>query len=151
MKLTIAAVGVLRNRELSSLYEHYISRVPWSVMLHEIKSIQNCSVSERHNFEEKIITKKLIRCSIFIVLDETGKQLSSGVFANKLKKWQEEKINLGFAIGGADGTSKALRGKATHVLSFGAMTWPHLLVRVMLAEQLYRASTIITRHPYHRA
>jgi 23S rRNA (pseudouridine1915-N3)-methyltransferase len=87
-----------------------------------------------------------------ILLDETGKSIGSEVFAARLGDLRDAGTRHAlFAIGGADGHDPDLRKGAALVLSFGAMTWPHQIVRVMLAEQLYRAATILSGHPYHRA
>ncbi|MGN6584928.1 MAG: 23S rRNA (pseudouridine(1915)-N(3))-methyltransferase RlmH [Rhizobiaceae bacterium] len=90
--------------------------------------------------------------SVLVLLDERGKSLSSEDFAARIARYRDDgRKSLLFSIGGPDGHDAALRGKADLVLSFGAATWPHQLVRVMLAEQLYRVSTILAGHPYHRA
>jgi 23S rRNA (pseudouridine1915-N3)-methyltransferase len=86
-----------------------------------------------------------------VALDPRGKALSSEELANQLRQWRERGTDdLAFLIGGAEGLSAAARQRANFILSFGAMTWPHLLVRAMLVEQLYRAQAILTGHPYHR-
>ncbi len=90
--------------------------------------------------------------SALILLDETGKSIGSEAFATRIGELRDRGArSLLFAIGGADGHDPDLRKTAALVLSFGAMTWPHQIVRVMLAEQLYRAATILSGHPYHRA
>ncbi|MEJ8569892.1 23S rRNA (pseudouridine(1915)-N(3))-methyltransferase RlmH [Microbaculum marinum] len=87
-----------------------------------------------------------------IVLDERGRNISSETFAQTLASWRDEGVPAtSVLIGGPDGHGRAARTKADLILSFGAMTWPHQLVRAMAAEQLYRAVTILTGHPYHRA
>ncbi len=87
-----------------------------------------------------------------VVLDERGKSLASPEFAQHLADWRDEgQRDVAFLIGGADGTDPRLRAEAEFTLSFGRMVWPHLLVRVMLAEQLYRAVTILSGGPYHRS
>jgi 23S rRNA (pseudouridine1915-N3)-methyltransferase len=87
-----------------------------------------------------------------VILDERGRTMASGVFAETLASWRDEGApGATFLIGGPDGHGKAARDGADLTLCFGAMTWPHQLVRAMLAEQLYRAVTILTGHPYHRA
>jgi 23S rRNA (pseudouridine1915-N3)-methyltransferase len=89
---------------------------------------------------------------ILIALDERGRAFDSAGFADRLRLWQEDSVPaLVFAIGGADGLAPPVRAAADLVLSFGTMTWPHLMVRAMLAEQLYRANAILSGHPYHRA
>ena len=85
------------------------------------------------------------------VMDERGRVETSPDFANRLGGWRDQgRGDLCFVIGGADGIDKALRREADHALSFGKMVWPHMLVRVMLAEQLYRAASILSGGPYHR-
>ena len=85
-------------------------------------------------------------------LDEHGKALDSAAFAGQLGRWREESIaNVVFLIGGADGLSPELRRMGKMTLAFGAATWPHQIVRILLLEQLYRAATILAGHPYHRA
>jgi 23S rRNA (pseudouridine1915-N3)-methyltransferase len=87
-----------------------------------------------------------------VLLDERGKVLSSEDFAAQLGRWRDEGVReCRFVIGAADGHSEAERAEADLLLSFGRMTWPHLLARAMLAEQLYRASSILVGHPYHRS
>lgn len=89
--------------------------------------------------------------SVTVVLDERGKALPSTEFARKIEAWRDGgKREARFLIGAADGHEEELRGKADLLLSFGPATWPHLLVRPMLAEQLFRAHSILTNHPYHR-
>ena len=84
-------------------------------------------------------------------LDESGEPLSSRAFADRLARWRDDGRDLAFLIGGADGHGEAVLARADLVLSLGAMTWPHLLVRALLAEQLYRAHAILSHHPYHRS
>ncbi len=89
--------------------------------------------------------------AILIALDETGTALSSRAFALRIGRWRDNGIaDLAFIIGGAEGLDRALIKRASLVLSLGPMTWPHLMVRAMLAEQLYRAEAILRGHPYHR-
>ena len=86
-----------------------------------------------------------------VALDGRGKTLTSEEFATRLARWRDDGIaDLVFVIGGADGLDRRLIERAAFVLSLGAMTWPHLLVRVLLAEQIYRAQSILLGHPYHR-
>ena len=86
-----------------------------------------------------------------VVLDERGRQLASGEFARVLERWRDDGVREArFLIGAADGHDDAQRGAADLLLGFGPMTWPHMLARVMLAEQLWRATSIVSGHPYHR-
>lgn len=150
MKISIAAIGILKEKSLERLFTKYISSLPWKVSLHEKKPFINKNKSIRISQEEIFLFEKLKNCEALIVLDEDGEQFTSKEFSEKICNWEKDIENIGFAIGGPDGVSKALKEKATVLLSFGDMTWPHLLARIMLAEQLYRSSAIITNHPYHR-
>ncbi len=95
----------------------------------------------------RVVPKGALLC----VLDERGKVLTSPDFANLLRRWRDEgRGDVAFVIGGADGISAELRARADYKLSFGKMVWPHMLVRVMLGEQLYRAASILAGSPYHR-
>lgn len=98
-----------------------------------------------------LLTKALPDGAALCVLDERGKTLSSPEFAQAIAGWRDAgRQDAAFVIGGADGVDPALRQRADLVISFGRMVWPHMLVRVMLAEQLYRAATILSGSPYHR-
>ncbi len=104
------------------------------------------------DIEAAALLARLKRGSRRVVLDERGKTMPSEKFAEILGNWRDQGTpGTGFLIGGPDGHGAAARDGADLLLSFGAMTWPHQLVRAMLAEQLYRAVTILTGHPYHRA
>jgi 23S rRNA (pseudouridine1915-N3)-methyltransferase len=102
--------------------------------------------------EESIALANIIpEKAAIVLLDERGKNLDSATLAAQLSTWRSnDRPAIVFVIGGADGLAASLRDKAELRLSFGAATWPHQLVRVMLLEQLYRATTILTGHPYHR-
>ena len=90
--------------------------------------------------------------AVTVILDDRGESLSSAALADRLQDWRAAGRPAAiFIVGGADGVAASLREKADLALSFGALTWPHQLVRVMLLEQLYRAATILSGHPYHRA
>jgi len=88
--------------------------------------------------------------SVVISLDEGGKNYSSLVFASKMQKWIEESRPISFLIGGAEGLHQTAIRRSDLVLSLGSLTWPHMLVRILLAEQIYRAQSILQGHPYHR-
>ncbi len=86
-----------------------------------------------------------------VALDERGKEITSRTFAKKISDWQDDGIgDLTFVIGGAEGLDDVVKQRATETISFGRLTWPHMLVRGMLVEQIYRAQQIIAGHPYHR-
>ena len=101
--------------------------------------------------EATLLRQTIPAAAVRVVLDERGKNLSSPNFAAQLATWRDDgKRDVVFMIGGADGLDATLRSEADIALSFGQMVWPHLLVRVMLAEQLYRATSILAGSPYHR-
>lgn len=102
--------------------------------------------------EAQLLTRSIPANALVVTMDERGSVQSSPEFANTLAGWRDAgHQDLAFVIGGADGIDPALRATARYSISFGRMVWPHMLVRVMLAEQLYRASTILSGGPYHRA
>ena len=102
--------------------------------------------------EAELLARAVPAGAVLVTLDERGKVLSSPDFASQLARWRDGgRQDVAFVIGGADGIDPGLRSRAEASVSFGAMVWPHMLVRVMLAEQLYRAATILSGGPYHRA
>ena len=110
------------------------------------------SAAERRREEAQKVQAHILPGSALVLLDERGKNLSSEQFAERIASFRDGgQRHLAFAVGGPDGHDPALRDTAALLLSFGALTWPHQLVRIMLAEQLYRAGTILSGHPYHRA
>lgn len=101
--------------------------------------------------EAALLERAVPKGAVICVLDERGKVESSPEFAGRLGGWRDNgRSDLALVIGGADGIDPAFRRQATHALSFGKMVWPHMLVRVMVAEQLYRATSILSGGPYHR-
>jgi 23S rRNA (pseudouridine1915-N3)-methyltransferase len=118
----------------------------------EIAESRAQTAGERRRDEAQRLQAQLGSGISLILLDERGKNLSSEEFAGKIGSMRDDgRRGLVISIGGADGHEASLREQAALALSFGAMTWPHQLVRIMLAEQLYRAATILSGHPYHRA
>ncbi len=151
MRLWIAAVGRGGRAVSSGVYEDYARRLNWPLELREVDLRQTLSPEKRKIRESEKLLAAVPEGAVLVALDEKGKALSSREFALKLGGWRDDGVaDLAFLIGGADGLDPSIRKKAALVLSLGAMTWPHLLVRGMLAEQLYRAQSILTGHPYHR-
>ncbi len=151
MRLTIAAVGRLRAGPIKALYDEYARRLPWPVSVHEVAEAKAAHARERREREARALLKLVPERTLAVALDESGEPLSSRAFADRLARWRDDGRDLAFLIGGADGHGEAVLARADLVLSLGAMTWPHLLVRALLAEQLYRAHAILSHHPYHRS
>jgi 23S rRNA (pseudouridine1915-N3)-methyltransferase len=152
MRITIAAVGRLRDATLRAPYDDYAGRLAWPVALKEVEEKRKLSGPERMASESRLLAEALPDKAVVVALDPRGKTLTSEEFAAQLGRFQDDGVaDLGFVIGGADGLAPEWRRNARLVLSLGAMTWPHMLVRVMLAEQLFRAQSILNGHPYHRA
>lgn len=152
MRITIAAVGRLRDAVLRAPYDDYAGRLTWPVALKEVEEKRKLSGPERMASESRLLAEALPPKAVVVALDPRGKTLSSEDFAAQLGRFQDDGVaDLGFVIGGADGLAPEWRQRARLVLSLGAMTWPHMLVRIMLAEQLFRAQSILAGHPYHRA
>ena len=149
MKIELLAVGKCRDRPIQDLLAEYGKRLQWPFSLKEIDGGKRARAAE----QEKLLTDALPKePHILIALDERGKSLSSEDFAAHIEKWRDTGPGtLVFCIGGADGFSDAFRKKTDFLLSFGKQTWPHMLVRVMMVEQLYRAQQILAGHPYHRS
>ncbi len=138
MLIHIIAHGKIGRSAEADLVDRYMKRIVWPTKLTELPD-RGGKLPE------------LPSNSITIVLDERGQALTSADFADKLEAWRDGgKREARFLIGAADGHGEALRGEADLLLSFGTATWPHLLVRAMLAEQLFRATSILANHPYHR-
>ena len=138
MLLHIVARGKIGRSPEADLVERYVKRIAWPTRVTELPD-RGGKVPE------------LPSNSVSIVLDERGAALSSAQLAKKLEAWRDGgKREARFVIGAADGHDEELRSGADLLLSFGAATWPHLLVRAMLAEQLFRATSILANHPYHR-
>lgn len=151
MRVTIAAIGKLKASPERELVARYERQLPWPLHLIEYEAKKSLPDARRKEAEATLLLEATTGCHRRIALDERGKALTSEAFAAQLAAWQQEGCShLGCMIGGADGLSASVREGADLVLSFGALTWPHLLARAMLCEQLYRARTILSGHPYHR-
>lgn len=145
---SLYAIGSFKKGPEKDLFETYQKRLKSSFTLIEgtLKESPNSKELEAQWFLSKIPVK-----SYLIVLDERGKDLSSEEFAKTLEKLSLEGIShVSFLIGGAHGLSTKIQQKANLMIRFGKMTWPHLMVRAMLLEQLYRAQQILLNHPYHK-
>ena len=151
MRVTIAAVGRERPGPTRELFEEYRRRCPWPIRLLEIAPRTSGPPERRRAEEAERLKAALPRDAVLVALDESGRSLTSRAFAARIAAWQRQgRSELVFLIGGPDGFDPALLDRADLVLALGRMTWPHRFVRVLLAEQLYRAATIQAGHPYHR-
>ena len=160
MHLVVIAIGRLKQGPERELAERYRERFDdigrklgfRGLDIHEISESRARDAATRMTEEAAAISAVIPQKSVLVALDEHGDNIDSASFARHLGRWRDEQVpNTIFAIGGADGLSPDLRRKAKLRMAFGAATWPHQMVRVMLLEQLYRAATILAGHPYHRA
>ena len=151
MTVTVAAVGRLRAGPIRDLCQDYGKRLPWPVTWREVEEKRRLPPDALKAREGELLLAALPQGSPLIALDEHGKTLSSIKFSAKLTDLRETGGGaVAFAIGGADGLHAGVLDRAALTLSLGAMTWPHMLVRALLMEQLWRAHSISTGHPYHR-
>ncbi|MFN3933994.1 23S rRNA (pseudouridine(1915)-N(3))-methyltransferase RlmH [Parvibaculum sp.] len=159
MRVHICAAGRLKPGPEKLLIDDYLSRLDATGRAIGIAAGPVSEIEERRKLDapqlmarEAELLLAAAKGATIVALDERGKNETSEVFARRLGEWRDNAVpDLAFVIGGANGLAPAVREKASHIMSFGAMTWPHMLVRVLLAEQLYRAVTILAGHPYHRS
>ena len=155
MRMTLIAVGRAKPGPVRDIYDHYAERLGHGplggLFLKEVEERRPLSPEELKRREAELLLAARPKGARLIALDERGKALASSDFAALLGRWRDEGVaELAFAIGGAGGLDASLRKAADLTLALGPMTWPHLLTRALLAEQLYRAQSILTGHPYHR-
>jgi 23S rRNA (pseudouridine1915-N3)-methyltransferase len=160
MRLIVAAIGRLKagpERELAERYRDRVAKAGRAVGLRDIEIIEiresRAPEVAKRVLEESIALANIIpERAVVVALDQTGEALDSGSITGVLRGWRDAgRPAAVFCIGGADGLGLELAARADLTLAFGAATWPHQLVRIMLLEQLYRAVTILAGHPYHRA
>lgn len=155
MRVHLCAVGRLRAGPERALVDDYLERFGKTgralglgpAMLHEVEDKRGGGMAA----EADLLARAVPAGAVLCVLDERGRGLSSPEFAGQLAQLRDTgRQDVAFVIGGADGIDPVLRARADLAISFGAMVWPHMLARVMLAEQIYRAATILAGSPYHR-
>ena len=155
MKVRLAVVGRLRSGPETDLVSDYLDRFEKTGRNLGLGPVSVSEVEARKGgmaAEADLLTKAIGQANPICVLDERGQVLTSPAFADQLANWRDQgRSEVAFVIGGADGVDPSLRARADMTLSFGKMVWPHMLARVMLAEQLYRAASILAGTPYHRA
>lgn len=142
MKIIIRTIGKESSKEVKKLIAEYLKRFNWKINIEEIQT--------EHTKEGEALLKNIPQNSFVIALDETGELISSRQFAQKLEKTSQHYKYIYFLIGGAHGHTDLVRHKVDLLLSLGKFTYPHMLVRLILVEQLYRAHTILNNHPYHK-
>lgn len=152
MRLSILAVGQIRGSAEAALYDAYAKRIEPAGRQIGLSGPELIEIKEHVDANGKLAEALAARADAFVIaLDETGQHWSSRQLAEKIALWRDDgQRELVFLLGPADGLTDAVRSRANMVLSLGKMTWPHLLARAMLAEQLWRTVSILTGHPYHR-
>lgn len=146
MKYRLLALGALKASPEKQLFDHYLGRLTLDF------SVQELIAKKHHTKEEEgaLILSHLSSSDYVITLDEKGKDLSTRSLFELLENQSNQTKVCTFIIGGADGLSEAVKKRCQMLISFGKMTWPHMLVRALLVEQLYRCQQIKNNHPYHR-
>ena len=138
MRLHIIARGKIGRSPEADLVDRYLKRISWPTKITELPDRGGAMPAAERN-------------SRTIIFDEKGEQLSSTQIAELLGRWRDDGVSEArFCLGAADGFDDADRATADKLIAFGKATWPHMLARAMLAEQLYRATSILANHPYHR-
>lgn len=159
MKIHVQAVGRMKAGPEKELADRYFERFAKAgaalgfdfAGVGEIAESRASTARERRADEAARLAAQRPAGSALVLLDERGRNIASRDFAGRLAAFRDAGCkNLAIVVGGPDGVAEEMRAEADLVLSFGALTWPHQMVRIMLAEQLYRAATIISGHPYHR-
>jgi len=159
LRLLVLAVGRGRRGPEADLAAHYLERARKTgqgvslrpIELTELPESSRASADERRREEADALLAAVPAGAVVVALDERGPALSSEAFAQDLARWRDGGAQtLALLIGGPDGHGESARAAAATLISFGRMTWPHLLVRALLFEQIYRAATILSGHPYHR-
>jgi 23S rRNA (pseudouridine1915-N3)-methyltransferase len=150
MRLTVLAVGRQKPGALKELERLYAERISFPLTIREVEERRKLPPPQLKEREAELLLAALPKGATLVALDGGGTSLTSPAFAKRLAGWQESAADLVFMLGGADGLAKPIIDRAQFVLSLGIMTWPHMLARGMLLEQLYRAQQILIGHPYHR-
>lgn len=159
MRVVLLAIGRMKKGPETELVERYLKRAGQAGRQIGLRGIEIIEIREsraadagKRMVEESIALANVIpEGAVTVMLDERGDNLGSADFADHMRKWRDAGVPAAvFIVGGPDGLAQSLREKAKLKLAFGAATWPHQMVRIMLLEQVYRAITILSGHPYHR-
>jgi 23S rRNA (pseudouridine1915-N3)-methyltransferase len=152
VRLSVVALGRMKAGPEAQLFADYARRLNPPLALKELEDRKTASADERKRREAALILAAIPKGARLVALDGRGTMLSSEDLAARLSRWEGEGASEAcFVIGGADGLDRSVVERADFVYSLGPATWPHMLVRIMLAEQLFRARSILAGHPYHRA
>ena len=158
MRIVVAAIGRMKRGPEQELAERYRERAAKSGRGIGLRSLEIVEIAEsrardaqRRMLEESIALANVVpKDAVTVLLEPRGEALDSNAFAGRLRGWNDGGRDVAFVIGGPDGLAPTLSEQADLHLAFGALTWPHQLVRILLLEQIYRATTILSGHPYHR-
>ncbi|WP_420412350.1 23S rRNA (pseudouridine(1915)-N(3))-methyltransferase RlmH [Roseibium sp.] len=159
MRFSLICIGRMKAGADKDLFDRYLDRARKAgralgvtdVTITELPESRDQRAEDRKAEEAKAILQAVPSGAKLVVLDENGKNLTSPAFSGRLETWKDDGIpDIVFAIGGADGHGQEMLARADLKLALGAMTWPHQIARILLAEQIYRAITIQSGHPYHR-
>ena len=151
MQLAVLAVGQMRGMDEARLYQNYAKRIAQSGRQIGFDGLHLTEIKEHASASTKLLTALDSHQGLIVLLDEGGENWTSRQFADRLAAWRDDgRGDALFVIGPADGFDAALKARGHITLSLGKMTWPHMLTRIMLAEQLWRAVSILSGHPYHR-
>ena len=151
MNITIAAVGRMKSGPEWILFNKYLRRITWPLTIREVVERRPLKKQQLMAREANLLANAVPTGAFLIALDKSGKSISSDSFARLFQDLRSEnQREIAFVIGGTEGIDTSLLSQANLKLSMGAQTWPHLLARCMLLEQIYRVQSILTNHPYHR-
>jgi 23S rRNA (pseudouridine1915-N3)-methyltransferase len=149
-KITIISIGKFKEPFEKQFFEHYSKRIRNELSLIEIQPKKTLPTKSQKEYEAELIKSKITLGSYVISMDENGKILTSNDFASQMNDAHISHDNIFFIIGGAYGLCKSIVKNSNATISLGKMTWPHLIVRGLLAEQIYRSQCILSNHPYHK-
>jgi 23S rRNA (pseudouridine1915-N3)-methyltransferase len=151
MNITIAAVSRMKASPEKDLWNDYARRLKWNLTIKEVEEKKQLKPAQMKIKEAELLLAALPKDAKFIAMDQNGSAISSIEFAKTIRGWQNDGIqDIAILIGGSNGLDKSILDKAAQKIAMGSMTWPHMLARVMLLEQIYRAQCILDNHPYHK-
>ena len=151
MKFILSCIGKMKQGPQQDLLTLYKNRLKTPLIVHEFEAKASMPTLKRQEAEAELLLTPFQDHGFIIALDERGKEFSSQDFADKIQDIKNQGYKtLGFIIGGADGLHPLLKERVDLFMCLGRLTWPHMLVRALLAEQLYRGESILAGHPYHR-